>query len=79
MTTTQTTTQIATQEGSATAITPQHPLTEVELEELLNIAMGEQGGGTRGLPPDPQEEEDRPEEEDQPSEEEQRHNQSQQQ
>ncbi len=41
MTTTQTTTQIATQMASATAIAPQYPLTENELEELLNVAMGE--------------------------------------
>ncbi len=41
MTTTQTTTQIATQVGSAAVVAPQHPLTEAELEELLNITMGE--------------------------------------
>jgi len=41
MTTTQTTTQVATQAAPAAAVAPQHPLTETELEELLNIAMGE--------------------------------------
>ncbi len=41
MTTTQTTTQIATQTALAAAVAPQHPLNETELEELLNIAMGE--------------------------------------
>jgi len=30
-----------------------YPLTEAELEELLNIAMGERGGGTGGNPPGP--------------------------
>ena len=40
MTTTQTT-QMATQAAPATAIAPQYPLTEAELKELLNIAMGE--------------------------------------
>ncbi len=39
-----------TQAASTAAVAPQHPLTEAELEELLNIAMGEQGGGTGGLP-----------------------------
>ena len=53
MTTTQTTTQIATQMASAAVVAPQHPFTEAELEELLNIAMGERGGGTGGLPPGP--------------------------
>ncbi len=47
-TTTQTTTQTVTQ--ATMAVTPQHPLTAYELEELLNIAMGEQGGGTGGNP-----------------------------
>ncbi len=37
--TTQTTTQIVAL--AAIAVTPQHPLTAYELEELLNIAMGE--------------------------------------
>ncbi len=41
MTTTQTTTQTATQATTTAAITPQHPLTAYELEELLNVAMGE--------------------------------------
>jgi len=49
MTTTQTTTQMAT--TTATAVAPQHPLTAYELEKLLNIAMGERGGGTGGNPP----------------------------
>src|SRR6266404_647304 len=48
---TQTTTQTTTQPMMAVA--PQHPLTAYELEELLNIAMGERGGGTRGNPPGP--------------------------
>ncbi len=52
-TTTQTTTQSATQATMAIAVAPQHPLTTYELEELLNIAMGEQGGGTGGNPPGP--------------------------
>jgi len=52
-TTTQTTTQMATQATAAIAIAPQHPLTAYELEELLNIAMGERRGGTRGNPPGP--------------------------
>jgi len=38
-TTTQTTTQTAA--ITSTAIAPQHPLTMAELEELLNITMGE--------------------------------------
>ena len=50
---TTTTTQTATQVAQTTAVTPQHPLTEAELEELLNFAMGERGGGTRGPPPGP--------------------------
>ncbi len=41
MTTTQTATQMATQAAPAAAVAPQHPLTEAELKELLNIAMGE--------------------------------------
>jgi len=41
MTTTQTTTQTATQTTAAPAVTAQHPLTKYELEELLNVAMGE--------------------------------------
>jgi len=36
-----TTTQTTTQAMSAPAVMAQHPLTETELEELLNIAMGE--------------------------------------
>ena len=48
MTTTQTITQTVTQ--ATAAIAPQYPLTETELEELLNVAMGERGGGTRGSP-----------------------------
>jgi len=44
---TQTTTQTT---QPATAVAPQHPLTVNELEELLNIAMGERGGGTGGPP-----------------------------
>src|SRR6266436_376283 len=53
MTTTQTTTHTTTQAALAAAVAPQHPLTETELEELLNIAMGERGGGTGGNPPRP--------------------------
>ncbi len=41
MTTTQTTTQTATQAAMVAAVTPQHPLTAYELEELLNVTMGE--------------------------------------
>ncbi len=48
--TTQTTTQTVGQATMAVAVAPQHPLTAYELEELLNIAMGEQGGGTGGNP-----------------------------
>src|SRR6266436_10354592 len=48
---TQTTTQTTAQQS--TAVTSQHPLTKAELEELLNVAMGEQGGGTGGGPPGP--------------------------
>ncbi len=51
MTTTQTTTQTVTQAAPTAAVAPQHPLIEAELEELLNVAMGEQGGGTGGNPP----------------------------
>jgi len=47
----QTTTQTVPQ--ATTAVTPQHPLTAYELKELLNIAMGERGGGTGGNPPGP--------------------------
>ena len=54
-TTTQTTTQTVTQVTTATAVAPQHPLTAYELEELLNIVMGEWGGGTGGNPPGPPE------------------------
>src|SRR6266481_380654 len=53
MTTTQTQTQTITQATPATAVAPQYPFTEAELEELLNVAMGERGGGTGGLPPGP--------------------------
>jgi len=53
MTTTQTTTHTTTQAALAAAVAPQHPLTETELEELLNIAMGERGGGTGGNPSRP--------------------------
>src|SRR6266436_5929175 len=49
-TTTQTTTQTAAQATTAIAVAPQHPLTAYELEELLNIAMRERGGGTGGNP-----------------------------
>ncbi len=38
---TQTMTQTATQAAMTAAVVPQHPLTAYELEELLNIAMGE--------------------------------------
>ncbi len=41
MTTTQTTTQTATQATASAAVALQHPLTAYELEELLNITMGE--------------------------------------
>jgi len=44
---------MATQVAQTPAIAPQYPLTEAELEELLNVAMGERGGGTRGPPPGP--------------------------
>ena len=52
-TTMQTMTQTATQATASTAVAPQHPLTAYELEELLNIAMGERGGGMGGNPPGP--------------------------
>ena len=39
--TTMTTTQTMTQTAMTSAVTPQHPLTEAELDELLNTAMGE--------------------------------------
>ncbi|SRR6266446_3453976 len=48
---TQITTQMTAQPSAA--VTSQHPLTGPELEELLNLAMGEQGGGTGGGPPGP--------------------------
>ncbi len=35
----------------STAIAPQYPLIVAELEALLDIAMGEQGGGMGGGPP----------------------------
>ncbi len=49
--TSMTTTQTMTQTVTSAAITPQHPFTEAELEDLLNVAMGERGGGTGGIPP----------------------------
>ncbi len=39
--TTMTTTQTITQTATASAVAPQHPFTEAELEDLLNVAMGE--------------------------------------
>ncbi len=51
--TTMTTTQTITQTATSAAVAPQHPFTEAELDELLNIAMGERGGGTGGNPPGP--------------------------
>src|SRR6266403_1302277 len=51
--TTMTTTQTMTQTATTSAVAPQHPLTKTELDELLNIAMGERGGGTGGTPPGP--------------------------
>ncbi len=39
--TTMTTTQTITQTATSAAVAPQYPLTETELEELLNVAMGE--------------------------------------
>ncbi len=51
--TSMTTTQTITQTVASTAVAPQHPLTEAELEDLLNVAMGERGGGTGGTPPGP--------------------------
>jgi len=53
MTTTQTQTQTMAQTASTAAVAPQYPLTETELEELLNVAMGERGGGTGGPPSGP--------------------------
>ncbi len=50
-TTTQTTTQVAM--TASMAVAPQYPLTTAELEALLDVAMGEQGGGTGGTPPGP--------------------------
>ncbi len=76
---TTTTMQTVIQVAQTAAIAPQHPLTEAELEELLNVAMGERGGGTEDPLRDPQVEEDHQEEEHLQLEEEQRHNQSQQQ
>jgi len=38
---------------TSAAVAPQNPFTEAELDELLNIAMGERGGGTGGTPPGP--------------------------
>ncbi len=51
-TTMSTQTQTVTQTATA-AVAPQHPFTKTELEELLNVAMGERGGGTGGIPPGP--------------------------
>ncbi len=51
MTTTQT--QTITQTVSTAAVAPQYPLTEAELKDLLNVVMGERGGGTGGSPPGP--------------------------
>ena len=45
-------TQTVTQTTTA-AVASQHPFTETELKELLNVAMGERGGGTGGTPPGP--------------------------
>ncbi len=42
-----------TQTTTTSAVAPQHPLTKAELDDLLNIAMGERGGGTGGTPPGP--------------------------
>ncbi len=39
--TTMTTTQTITQVATTSTITPQHPFTKAELDELLNVAMGE--------------------------------------
>jgi len=39
--TSMTTTQTITQATTTAAVAPQHPLTEAELEELLNVTMGE--------------------------------------
>ncbi len=54
-------TQTVTQ-TTAAAVAPQHPFTKTELEELLNVAMGERGGGTGGTLQDPQPEEGHQEE-----------------
>ncbi len=51
--TTMTTTQTMTQTATTSVVAPQHPLTKTELDKLLNIAMGERGGGTGGTPPGP--------------------------
>ncbi len=51
--TSMTTTQTITQTAASTAVAPQYPLTEAELKDLLNVAMGERGGGTGGTPPGP--------------------------
>ncbi len=51
--TTMTTTQTITQTATTPAVAPQYPLTEAELNELLNTAMGERGGGTGETPPGP--------------------------
>ncbi len=48
-TSTQTTTQTAA--VTSTAVAPQYPLTAAELEALLDVTMGERGGGTGGTPP----------------------------
>jgi len=52
-TATQTTTQITTQMAPAAGTASQYPLTENQLNQLLDVAMGERGGGTGGLPPGP--------------------------
>src|SRR6266446_1969372 len=51
--TSMTTTQTVTQTAMSAAVAPQHPFTKTELKELLNVAMGERGGGTGGTPPGP--------------------------
>ncbi len=53
MSTTQTTAQTTTQAAPVATVASQYPFTEVELEELLNVTMGERGGGTGGSPPGP--------------------------
>ncbi len=50
---TQTTAQTVAQATMTAAVASQHPFTTYELEELLNTAMGERGGGTGGNPPGP--------------------------